>query len=50
MKYVYKIIPGVILFMGLAGACKDDDSTSIPVKFNLPWIIRLTETQRAHQC
>ena len=30
MKYVYKIIPGVILFMGLAGACKDDDSTSIP--------------------
>ena len=31
MKYVYKIIPGVILFMGLAGACKDDDSTSIAV-------------------
>lgn len=36
MKYVYKIIPGVILFMGLAGACKDDDSTSIPVA--LQWI------------
>ena len=30
MKYVYKIIPGVFLFMGLAGALKDDDSTSIP--------------------
>ena len=37
MKYVYKIIPGVILFMGLAGACKDDDSQQVsPVA--LQWI------------